>query len=113
MILFLTSHNSEQEVIDAVKVGASAYCSKDINPDRLAYVIQSVMEGALWFDSKISDTIVSSISAKKESKNFYEILDYYLELEVVRDGVSVVLSGDRLAEVLETASPYSLLKEVI
>ena len=45
-VIILTSHSSEQEVLDSIKAGASAYCSKDINPDRLADTVQSVIEGA-------------------------------------------------------------------
>ena len=43
-VIILTSHNSEQEVIDSVKAGANAYCSKDINPDKLADILLSVIE---------------------------------------------------------------------
>ena len=68
-VIILTSHSSEKEVIDSIKAGASAYCSKDINPDRLSYTVQSVIEGALWFDSKISDVIINAICAdKKQTK---------------------------------------------
>ena len=86
-VIILTSHNSEQEVIEAVKVGASAYCSKDINPDRLTYVIQSVMDGSLWFDSKISNVIKNSISEKKEIKTLKIDEEYNLtdrEKQVLR-----------------------------
>ena len=56
-VIILTSHNSEEEVLDSIKAGANAYCSKDINPDRLADTVLSVVEGAIWFDPKISDFV--------------------------------------------------------
>lgn len=65
-IIILTSHNSEQEVLESVKAGARAYCSKDINPEQLADVLLSVTEGALWFDSKVADVIIGEIV--KENK---------------------------------------------
>lgn len=73
-IIILTSHSSEQEVIDSIKAGASAYCSKDINPDRLADTISSVIEGAIWFDPKISDIVLKAIKEndKKETFNLDE-----------------------------------------
>ncbi len=68
-IIILTSHNSEQEVLDSVKAGARAYCSKDINPQMLAEIVLSVAEGALWFDPKIADIIINSISSDKTYLN--------------------------------------------
>ena len=104
-VIILTSHNSGQEVTDAVKVGASAYCSKDINPDRLTYVIQSVMEGALWFDSKVSDIIKNSISAKKEIKKLNIDAEYNLTdrekqvLEYICEG----LNNNEISKLLDVS----------
>ena len=52
-IVVLTSHNDEQEVLNSLKAGANAYCSKEINPKRLIQVVQSVLDGAAWFDPSI------------------------------------------------------------
>lgn len=104
-IIILTSHNSEQEVIDSVKAGASAYCSKDINPDRLSYVVQSVMEGALWFDSKISNVITNSVSAKKETKTIniddeYNLTDREKQvLEYICEG----LNNNEISKLLDVS----------
>lgn len=104
-VIILTSHNSEQEVVDAVKVGASAYCSKDINPDRLAYVIQSVMDGALWFDSKISNIITKSVSVKKEEKKLnideeYNLTDREKQvLEYICEG----LNNNEISKLLDVS----------
>ena len=66
-VIILTSHNSDAEVIKAIRAGARAYCSKDINPERLTAIVQEVIEGALWFDSKIADIVLSAISNEKKS----------------------------------------------
>ena len=58
-IVILTSHNDDQEVLNSLKAGANAYCSKEINPKRLISVIQSVMDGAAWFDPAISHISVT------------------------------------------------------
>lgn len=45
-IIILTSHNDEKEVLNSLKAGANAYCSKEINLQRLVQVVQSVSEVA-------------------------------------------------------------------
>ncbi len=49
-IIILTSHLSEQEVIDALHAGACAYVMKDINIEILKMIIRTVKEGAMWLD---------------------------------------------------------------
>ena len=104
-IIILTSHSTEQEVLDSIKAGASAYCSKDINPDRLADTVQSVIEGAVWFDPKISDVVLNALSAdrKKETINFDE--DYNLtdrEKEVL-DYVCEGLNNGEISKILDVS----------
>lgn len=64
-IVVLTSHNDEQEVLNSLKAGANAYCSKEINLQRLVEVVQSVGDGAAWFDPSIAH-IVLQASANSE-----------------------------------------------
>ena len=45
-VVILTSHNDAQEVLNSLKAGANAYCSKEINPKRLTQVVASVLEAA-------------------------------------------------------------------
>lgn len=93
-VIVLTSHNSEAEVIDSIKAGATAYCSKDINPERLADVILSVLEGAAWFDPKISDIVINSIVQDKEFYKNDENSEYNLTirekqvLKLIREGLN-------------------------
>ena len=58
----LTSHSDEEEVIAAVKAGANSYCSKDIKPKQLIEIIKSTLEGASWFDPKVSSTVLDYVS---------------------------------------------------
>ena len=67
-IVILTSHNDEQEVLNSLKAGANAYCSKEINPKRLIQVIQSVMDGAAWFDPAISHVVLNA-ATKSQLQN--------------------------------------------
>lgn len=52
-IIILTSHLSEQEVLDALHAGACAYAMKDIGTDILQMVIKTVYEGAMWLDPQV------------------------------------------------------------
>ena len=64
-IIILTSHNDEKEVLNSLKAGANAYCSKEINLQRLVQVVQSVADGAAWFDPSIAH-IVLQATAKSD-----------------------------------------------
>ena len=56
-IIMLTSHISEQEVLDSLAAGANAYVMKDINTEILMMIIKTVKEGAMWLDSKVAPII--------------------------------------------------------
>ncbi|MBR6163109.1 response regulator transcription factor [bacterium] len=64
-VLVLTSHNSEEEVIASLRAGANAYCSKDVNPDSLAQIVKSVIEGAAWFDPKVAHIVLNAVANDK------------------------------------------------
>ena len=66
-IVVLTSHNDEQEVLNSLKAGANAYCSKEINPKRLIQVVQSVLDGAAWFDPSISHIVLEAATKVQEA----------------------------------------------
>lgn len=69
-VIMLTSHNDEKEVISSLKAGANAYCSKEINPQRLITVVQSVADGAAWFDPSIAHIVLkASCQAQVQDDN--------------------------------------------
>ncbi len=49
-VIILTSHLSEEEVMDSLEAGARAYVMKDINTDILKMIIKTVQQGAMWID---------------------------------------------------------------
>ena len=59
-VVIFTSHNDDNEVLDSIKAGANAYCSKEIKPQRLIDVVRSVLDGAAWFDPSVSRLILQS-----------------------------------------------------
>lgn len=52
-VIILTSHLSEQEVLDSLHAGACAYAMKDIGTEILQMVIKTVYEGAMWLDPQV------------------------------------------------------------
>ena len=62
-IIILTSHNNQSEILQALSAGAKAYCMKDIKPENLISVIETVKDGAVWFDPSISNFILGQITS--------------------------------------------------
>lgn len=83
-IIILTSHNDEKEVLNSIKAGANAYCSKEINPQKLVTVVQSVLDGAAWFDPAISHIVLKAATSNPESSTQSE--------EVIRNNVDYNLT---------------------
>lgn len=52
-IIMLTSHLSEQEVLESLQAGARAYVMKDINIEILKMIIKTVKDGAMWLDPQV------------------------------------------------------------
>jgi len=61
-IIVLTSHNTENEVWASIDAGANAYCLKNIEPERLIQVIESVYDGAAWIDPAIADMVLKGLA---------------------------------------------------
>jgi len=97
-IIMLTSHISEQEVLDSLAAGASAYALKDINTEILMMVIKTVKDGALWLDPQVVPIIrekncgvipqkqLSRANFKEQHSNLTE--REYEVLKLVVDGQS-------------------------
>lgn len=60
-IIILSSHENGEEVIKSLRAGAASYCTKDIEPEKLIYTVDSVMKGAAWFDPKVAKYVLNAI----------------------------------------------------
>lgn len=92
-IVILTSHNDEKEVLESLKAGANAYCSKEINPARLTEVVHSVLEGASWFDPAIAHVVLKAATNSNidntDSKNDYNLTTRESQiLKLITEGYS-------------------------
>ena len=86
-IVILTSHNDEKEVLDSIKAGANAYCSKEINPQKLVTVVQSVLDGAAWFDPAISHVVLKAATTHQVNEVTPVKTDYNLtarEMQILK-----------------------------
>lgn len=115
-VVILTSHKNEDEVWNALSAGANAYCMKDIEPDKLIRVIESVNEGAAWLDPAVAGSILKSIVGNKMAKLPEEIEDNRekiqltdRELDVLRlivDGFSNQEISEKLFVSIHTAKAH-------
>ena len=73
-VVVLSSHEKEEDVIKAIKAGACAYCTKDVDQDKLVDIVASVVKGAAWFDPKIAQYVLNAAASPSESKAAEEIV---------------------------------------
>lgn len=52
-VILLTAYDDEEQVLHAMRAGASAYCPKDIEPERLMNVIRQVARGNYMIAGKV------------------------------------------------------------
>lgn len=111
-IIVLTSHNDEQEVLAALKAGANAYCSKEINPQRLLEVATSVLEGAAWFDPSISHIVLRAATNTQMKDVTPSIRDYNLTtrekqiLKLITEGCSNIDVAKELCVTVNTTKAH-------
>ena len=92
-VVVLTSHNEEDEVLKCLDAGISAYCSKDIKPDKLIELIKDILNGNLWFDSTVSQYVLNTkrriLAAKSKTDDEYNLtLKEKKVLSLLADGNS-------------------------
>ncbi len=84
-ILVLTAYHDEEQVLHAMRAGASAYCPKDITPEELVDIIRSLADGyyIVGRERMDSDTFQNWISLHVEAATGPYLLDaneHYLPL---------------------------------
>ncbi len=104
-IIMLTSHNDEQAVLNSLKAGANAYCSKEINLKTLESVVRSVLDGAAWFDPSIAHIVLraASIQQQESGDNANKIDEFNLtprELQILK----LIAKGNSNIEIAKECS---------
>ena len=54
-VILLTAYDDTEQVIHSMRVGARAYSSKDIEPEKLSHMIRVVMEGKYYIRQEVMD----------------------------------------------------------
>ncbi|MFA6988830.1 MAG: response regulator transcription factor [Candidatus Gastranaerophilaceae bacterium] len=81
-IIMLTSHNNEEDVLDALSAGAASYCLKDIETDEFINVIKTTFNGASWLAPEIAKIVLSNLNSE-ENKSIKKNLLTEREIEIL------------------------------
>jgi len=81
-VLMLSMHNNEEFILSSLQAGAIGYLSKDINSNELMQAINAVMNGNLYFNKEISQTIINSYRDRDTSQNENEQQFHLTEREI-------------------------------
>ncbi|MEI7473439.1 MAG: response regulator transcription factor [bacterium] len=88
-IIMLTSHDGENDVLEALSAGANSYCTKDIDPNILVSVIKTTYNGASWLDPQIARIVLNNLANKNKHIKLQE--NSLTEREV--DVLSLIAKG--------------------
>ncbi len=68
-IVMLTSHETDEDVLDAFKSGANSYCLKDTSPEQLVTVIRQTHGGGSWIDPRIAMVVLRQLGSDPMDSN--------------------------------------------
>jgi len=110
-IIMLTSHENEQNVLDAMSAGANSYCMKDVDPEVLLSVIKSTHSGASWLDPRIAkivlDKFVDKLGKFLKSDTNTDLTEREIDvLNLISKGYSNQAISDELCISLNTVKTH-------
>lgn len=110
-IIMLTSHESEQDVLDALSAGANSYCMKDVDPEILVAVVKSTYDGASWLDPRIArivlDKFVDRFGKFLKNENTSNLTEREVDvLNLIAKGCSNQNISDSLCISLNTVKTH-------
>ena len=110
-IIMLTSHENEQNVLDAMSAGANSYCMKDVEPETLFSVIKSTHSGASWLDPRIAqivlDKFVDKLGKFLKSNSTTDLTEREIDvLSLISKGYSNQGISDELCISLNTVKTH-------
>ena len=108
-IIMLTSHDSEQNVFEALAAGAYSYCMKDIDPGDLVSVLKTTHEGASWLDPRIARIVLGNFIHKsgKEKPQGVTLTDREIDiLNLIAKGLSNLEISENLFISLNTVKTH-------
>ncbi|MBK8190198.1 MAG: response regulator transcription factor [Vampirovibrionales bacterium] len=91
-IIMLTSHEADEDILDAFRAGANAYCLKDASPETLITVIRRTAAGESFVDPKIAGILIRKSVSQTETPDLSASRDKPCQ------GDSDVCTSDMLTE---------------
>jgi DNA-binding NarL/FixJ family response regulator len=64
-VIMLTQHDNDRDILASLAAGASGYCLKDVEPERLYIAIRSVNAGDAWLDATIAGRVLRHYSTQE------------------------------------------------
>jgi DNA-binding NarL/FixJ family response regulator len=61
-VIMLTEHDNDSDILASLAAGASGYCLKDVEPERLYTAIRAVNAGDAWLDASIAGRVLRFFS---------------------------------------------------
>jgi DNA-binding NarL/FixJ family response regulator len=90
-VVMLTSHEEEDDVLDAFSSGANSYCLKETPPEMLVHVVLSTAHGACWIDPKIARIVMSQLQPSDRNS----------KIEAGEESIGIALLTEREVDVLK------------
>lgn len=114
IILADLSYNDElgklqrgKSIITSFKLGVNAYCSKNIEIDKLMKIIEIVENGAYWLDENAGELLMSVLKKDKFQKNMYNLTKREFEvLKLIANGCSNIQIANHLTVSIHTAKAH-------
>ncbi len=63
-IVMLTTHDSEEDILESFRSGATSYCLKETPPEQLIQIIIATARGACWIDPSIAKVVLKGLNTQ-------------------------------------------------
>ncbi|MDR3615846.1 MAG: response regulator transcription factor [Candidatus Obscuribacterales bacterium] len=73
-IIMLTQHDNDRDIMASLASGASGYCLKDVEPERLFVAIRAVSAGDAWLDESIAAKVLRLYSTTTEAATIEPVM---------------------------------------
>ncbi len=105
-IILLTAYDQAEQVLHAANIGANAYCSKDIFPQKLVEIIHTIVKGNYFFNNEVMtqeklNMWISQTMDKASGHGVYEHLTFQPLSKREMQVLQCVTSGNSNKEIAQ------------
>lgn len=107
-VLILSMHNDRQFIVQALRVGADGYLTKEHAPEELIRAIRAILQGRRYISESVAEQIAEHLAAGDKSRLPHELLSAR-EYEVfinISLGFSLSEIAEKLRLSVKTVSTY-------